>query len=245
MQQNNAIILSTRSLTDELISEAAVKGVFIEVIPFIKTQPIRAVEVQKEIENAFLQSTAVVFTSSNAVEAVASELEGHQPDWQIFCTGYATRQLIEEYFGKDLISGIADNAAELANFINKNDVDKVIFFCGDQRRDELPDLLRKNNIDVNEIIVYQTVATSSEVKKKYDGILFFSPSGVKSFFQKNQLDDQTVLFAIGSTTADEIKKNLPDSKAGTKNKILTSDEPGTKHLVEKAIKFFETNPIHH
>ncbi len=245
MRQNKVSILSTRPLNDELISEAAAKGVFIEVIPFIKTQPMQSVEVQKEIENAFLQSTAVAFTSSNAVETVASKLKGHQPDWQIFCIGYATRQLIEEYLGKDLISGITENAAELANLINKNNVDNVIFFCGDQRRDELPDLLRKNNIHVNEIIVYQTVATPSEVKKKYDGILFFSPSGVKSFFQKNQLDDQTVLFAIGNTTANEIKKNLPAGKAGSKNKILTSDDPGTKHLVEKAIKFFETNPIHH
>ena len=105
---------------------------------------------------------------------------------------------------------------------------EVIFFCGDQRRDELPGLLKKNKIEVKEIVVYKTIATPKKIEKKYDGILFFSPSAVKSFFQKNKLDKQVMLFAIGNTTADEIKKF-------SKNKIVVSDVPAGKLLLQKVI----------
>ena len=115
---------------------------------------------------------------------------------------------------------------------------EVIFFCGDQRRDELPGLLKKNKIEVKEIVVYKTIATPKKIEKKYDGILFFSPSAVKSFFQENKLDDQTIPFAIGNTTADEIKKF-------SKNKIVISDMPDGKTVLQKAVEFFQTNSIHH
>jgi uroporphyrinogen-III synthase len=102
----------------------------------------------------------------------------------------------------------------------------------------LPELLKKKNIGVNEIIVYKTIITPQKIEKKYDGILFFSPSAVKSFFEKNILDGQTVLFAIGSTTADKIRKF-------SKNKIVVSDVPDKTTLLNKAISYFQTNPIHH
>src|SRR5258706_9822828 len=47
---------------------------------------------------------------------------------------------------------------------------------------------------------------STRAEKVYDGILFFSPSGVESFFNTNEVNEQTILFAIGNTTATEIKK---------------------------------------
>ena len=115
--------------------------------------------------------------------------------------------MIEKYFGSKLVAGTADSAKELADIIAKNsNSDKVVFFCGDHRRDELSAILREKNIEVNEIVVYKTRLVPHKIEKKYDGILFFSPSAVQSFFEKNKLDDQTILFAIGNTTANEIKK---------------------------------------
>jgi uroporphyrinogen-III synthase len=114
----------------------------------------------------------------------------------------------------------------------------VIFFCGDQRRDEMPDQLKINSIKVTEIVVYKTTLTPQKIEKKYEGILFFSPSAVKSFFQINEVPDQTVLFAIGNTTADELK-------SFSKNKIVTSDVPTRETLIDKVISYFQVNPIHH
>ena len=163
---------------------------------------------------------------------------GKNTQWKVFCIGYATNQSVAKIFGEKSIEGVADNAKELANAILDAHVDEVIFFCGDQRRDELPGLLKQNRIEVKEIVVYKTIATPKKIEKKYDGILFFSPSAVKSFFQENKLDDQTIPFAIGNTTADEIKKF-------SKNKIVISDMPDGKTVLQKAVEFFQTNSLHH
>jgi uroporphyrinogen-III synthase len=239
MAENKIIILSTRIVDQELITEAAAKNIIVDAIPFIKTEPTTSIETQQEIENLATMQATVIFTSVNAVEAVAGELDGYQPDWQIFCIGHSTREAVERFFLKNSIAGTAVNAKELADdVVKKADANEVIFFCGDQRRSELIDILNAADIEVNEVIVYQTTAVPQKMDKKYDGILFFSPSAVKSFFQKNKPGGQTVLFAIGATTASELKRH-------SNNKIIVSSQPDKKHLLKKVVLYFEENPIHH
>jgi uroporphyrinogen-III synthase len=232
MQPNKINILSTRSISDEFVEQAADSGINLEIVPLIETEPIQTIEVQQEIEYALLQTATVVFTSGNAVEAVATELEGHQPDWEIFCLGNTTRELVSKYFGSEYIVGVADNASELAELIVESAAaQEVIFFCGDQRRAELPEKLHQSGIEVEEIVVYHTIPVPRKIKKDYDAILFFSPSAVKSFFELNTGGEKTIFFAIGNTTAGEIKKY-------TKNKILTSAEPSKEKLVEMVLEYF-------
>jgi len=232
MQQNKISILSTRPLEESLIEEAKELSIEIDVLSFIETETIHTTEVQQEIENALLQSSAVVFTSMNAVEAVADELDGLQPDWKIYSIGTTTSRLVKKYFGEEAIAGIANSASELADLIvDEGEDSELIFFCGDQRRDELPGILRNNDIEVNEIVVYQTVIVPHKVDKKYHGILFFSPSAVESFFSNNKIAALTVLFAIGNTTANALKKY-------SDNKIIISDEPGKDNLFRKMIEYF-------
>jgi len=168
----------------------------------------------------------------NAVEAIANELNEQHPGWRIYSIGNTTKQLIKRYFGEEAIAGTADSAAELAEIIvEEDDSNELFFFCGDQRRDELPDILRNNNIQVNEIVVYQTIPVKHKIENSYHGILFFSPSAVESFFRNNKVVDQTILFAIGNTTATKIKKY-------TNNKIIVGDEPGKENLVMEMIKYY-------
>lgn len=232
MPEKKIVILSTRPLPASLIKEASDAGLEIETDSFIETEPLRTVEVQQQIEQAYLQSATVVFTSMNAVDAVAAVKEDKRPDWEIYCIGQATQQFVKRYFGDELIAGTADSAAELAELIvEESTADDVIFFCGDQRRDELPSILREHDVDVNEIIVYHTVALPHKINKSYDGILFFSPSAVDSFFRQNKLGGETILFAIGNTTAEQVKKY-------TNNKIVTSVDPGKENLLRRAIEYF-------
>jgi uroporphyrinogen-III synthase len=232
MQQNSIQILCTRPLENTLVEDAKAAGIAIDEISFIETTPIQTIEVQQEIEQALLLSTSVVFTSMNAVETVAEWKAEQQPEWNIYCIGTATNKLVQQYFGAGCIAGTANSAAELAALIAEDRfIDSVIFFCGDQRRDELPDILRKNDIEVNEITVYQTIAVPHKISKQYHGVLFFSPSAVDSFFKINTIPQQTILFAIGNTTATAIKKF-------TNNKIIISDAPGKENLVKKMMEYF-------
>ena len=226
-------ILSTRPVSESLLAEALSKNIEIDTLSFIETTPIETIEVQQEIELAANQMATVVFTSMNAVDAVTAILDGFVPEWSIYCMGYATKERVKNYFGEHAVAGTGDNATELAEEIIENEEpEEVIFFCGNRRRDELPGKLKKQQIEVNEIVVYQTENTQHKITKAYDGILFFSPSAVESFFTINKLPEHTIVFAIGQTTKETVGKFC-------KNKIVVSKLPGKDQLVEQAIRYLE------
>mgnify|MGYP006156154545 FL=1 len=232
MQQNKINILSTRPLNKSLVQEAKAVGISIDELSFIDTEPIQDIATQQEIEQAYLQSSTVVFTSMNAVDAVLAWQDGQQPDWVIYCMGNTTKLLLKENFGEHSVAGTASSAAELAELIaEENDIDEVIFFCGEQRRDELPAILRNKGIEVHEIIVYETIHTPHKVSKDYQGILFYSPSAVSSFFSNNKVPAQTILFAIGNTTAKTIQQYC-------NNTIIVGKAPGKEELVRQAMDYF-------
>lgn len=215
-----------------LVEDARLKGIQLDILSFIDTEPIQTIEVQQEIELAAVEMATVVFTSMNAVESVIPMLDGHIPEWSIYCMGHKTKELITDYFGTDAISGTADSASELADeIIENNNTDEVIFFCGNQRREELPAKLDQHAIAVTEVVVYQTIHLPQKISKEYNGILFFSPSAVESFFTKNTLPANTIVFAIGHTTKETIRRYCS-------NQIIVSVLPGKDNMVEQAIDYF-------
>jgi uroporphyrinogen-III synthase len=230
--QNRIQILSTRPIDPSQIKVAKDLGIDIDCISFIDTTPISNKDLTKKIKELLLTETTVVFTSMSAVEAVACHISKVRPDWKIYCIGITTNKLVKHYFGEGVIIGTATNATELAGLIVEDrKTNKLCFFCGDQRREELPAILRNNGIRVNEIEVYQTKEIIHNLNKQYHGILFFSPSAASSFFKSNQLADSTIIFSIGTTTAAELASK-------TKNKIVVSDLPGKDQLVKKMIDYF-------
>ena len=230
---NRIAILSTRPLEKALLEAAKAKDISIDIVSFIDTTPIQTSGIKDEISKALKQPAAVVFTSMNAVNTVAAYINGLTPNWKIFCIGHTTRQLAAKYFGEQSIHTIGNNASELADkMINDKSLKQVVFFCGDQRREELPGKLRQNGITVQEVIVYHTISTPHKIEKAYDGILFYSPSAVQSFFYANAVPPDTILFAIVQTTADAIK-------SFSTNTIIESDRPGKDELVKKMFQFFK------
>ncbi len=232
--QNKINILSTAEIEQSLIVKAAAKNIFIETIPFIKIKLIEDESLRDQIIQFSKQKLTVVFTSNNAVKAVTKYLNPIKPNWKIFCIGATTKKNVGEYFGGNKIIANADTASLLAvEIILQKNISSVIFFCGDKKRDELPEKLKQKNIEVNEVEVYQTVQTSQALDKVYNAILFYSPSAVESFFSNNKIKTETILFAIGNTTAYEIKKL-------TTSKIVVADKPSKEFLLQKVINFFET-----
>ncbi len=234
MKDKNILILSTRPLNEALINKASQHKIIIDSLSFIKTESITDNNISEEIKKLALESITAVFTSMNGAQAVIEDLCKNElkPDWKIYCIGAATQSLVKEYFVSNTIAGTGKNATELSQTIVNDDVKEVIFFCGNQRREELPEYLQKNKIKIKEIAVYRTNETPEKINKRYNGILFFSPSAVKSFFSVNSIPSDTVLFSIGNTTADEIKKTC-------NNTIIISGSPSKDKLVEEAIAYFD------
>lgn len=233
-------VLSTKKLEPSLIEKAGENDIEIIEQEFISVKPIIAKEKWNEIFLLIQSKIEVaVFTSSNAVCAIKKYLHNYinpfETNWKIFSLSGKTKENLDKHaeeFGT--IVGTADNSKALSEKIVKEKIDEVIFFCGNKRRDELPAILKEAGIKVHEVIVYETVETPAIVTDDFDGVLFFSPSAVQSFFSVNQLKKGTVCFAIGKTTADSIA-------TFTKNKIIISESPDQEMMLASVKFYFENN----
>jgi uroporphyrinogen-III synthase len=229
MQKTNRHLLSTRPLPKSLIEEAATQGVIIDELSFIQTTPIQDEAVTQRINELASQEITVVFTSMNAVEAIADQLKT-VPYWKVYSIGNTTRKLIEEKLPASQLVATADNAERLGVQLIDDGVRAMVFFCGNIRRDELPNKFRSEGGTVEELVVYKTIETPSPLDKEYDGILFFSPSAVQSFFGANTISTKTHLFAIGKTTAEAIRQHQ-------NRKIIISRTTDKVEMAREAISF--------
>lgn len=234
MKKAKLKILSTRLLNRDTIDKASSHNIEIDELPFITTEPIKDEELKKRLKGFLQENITAVFTSKNAVLVFEQIVNANVP-WTIFCIGQATKKAVAKLFGEENISGTADNAADLSDVILKDEnTRKVIFFCGEKRRDELPEKLKTEGIKLEEIVVYQTTQTPKKISRKnYDGILFFSPSAVKSFFSLNKINEQTPIFAIGNTTADAIKEFI-------NRELIIAEKPGEENIIDDVISYFST-----
>lgn len=232
MSEININILSTRPLKKELLRRADLQHIETDALAFIQNIPDASDEAAQEIQQLSTEHIVAVFTSIHAVEVVKSELLGRAPSWKIFCTGGATKEALLEFFSEEAIIGTAKNASGLADKILQHDfVKQVYFFCSRQRLNDLPETLTAANVKVKEIKVYQTVGTPVTINKQYQGILFFSPSAVHSFFSVNTIPVTTTLFSIGKTTTATIESYCS-------NEVVTSQWPGEANLLELVIERF-------
>jgi uroporphyrinogen-III synthase len=232
MDKNKAQILCTGPIGQSLIDKMLAHGIDMDIVPLIAMKPFSNKSLEAEIIHLFQQSANIVFTSTNAVNAVATFKGKHAPCWKIYCIGHATQKAVAECFGAEKIILTADNASELAGkIIKQGNIKEMVFFCGDIHRDELPDKLKRAEISVREMIVYGILATPKKVSKEYDAVLFFSPSAVNSFFEVNEANKKTLFFAIGDTTAAAICEK-------TSNVVIVSNKPSKEELLELAIKYF-------
>jgi len=97
------------------------------------------------------------------------------------------------------------------------------------RKETLPKSLKAAKINIKEIEVYETILTPQIIKNQLDGILFFSPSGVESYLQKNTIKNE-ICFCIGKTTAETVEKH-------TKNSVI-AEYPSTESLIDEIIKHY-------
>jgi uroporphyrinogen-III synthase len=226
-----AYVLSTRTLSAALIEEAATKGITIDVAPFINTEKLEDKTVSLQLAELAKRPVTAIFTSTNAVTAM--EKKTGSPNWKIFCLSGATHRAAAERFGENRIAGVADSAKELAEaIISRETTGECWFFCGDKRREELPDRLKAAGWQVHELVVYRTILTPIRIDKPYDAIVFFSPSAVESFFSMNTIGSQVRLFAIGRTTAAAIGAICP-------NPVVISERPDEQILIKQLINSFD------
>lgn len=172
----------------------------------------------------------LIFTSQNAVQSILQHPKCEDlKSKDVFSIGMKTKDLLTENgFNVVAYTGYAADLAEIISLIYSEE--SFTFFSGNLRRDVLPNTLKENGITFNEIEVYETKITSKKITKKLDGILFFSPSAVESYFKLNTIKDETC-FCIGETTAEA----LENKKVKT---IVIADKPSVENVIAEVVEYY-------
>lgn len=211
-------ILSTKKLSQQQIELFEDKfqvemynAISIEKLPF---------EHLHQIENA-------IVTSQNSAQILIDSFTHIK---NVFCVGDKTSNLLRE--NNYNVVKTTNNASDLANFIvKKRKNDTFVFFCGNLRRNELPEILSENQVDFTEITLYKTHQNQQLFNTNFEGVLFFSPSGVKSYIQENVLTN-SVAFCIGNTTAKEAKKHASE--------VVTASRPTIENTIKTLNGYFKS-----
>ena len=156
-----------------------------------------------------LKYDALIFTSKNAVYS----LESFNKDWKkipSFAIAPKTAQVIEKLGGKIAFTGITshgnDFAQELIELLKNK---KVLYIKALKTVSNLVDILKNNDVLLDELVVYKTSCKKSNVALENNSVFIFtSPSSVECFFQQYSWNDSYTAIVIGKTTALYLPKNV-------------------------------------
>lgn len=209
--------------------------------PFIHVEGLTASEFRKQRIH-ILEHTAVIFTSRHAVDnffRLCEETRVTVPEtMKYFCISEAVAYYMQNYvvYRKRKIFFGKQRFADLVEIIKKHKQETYLLPCSDIYKQSMPEMLTKANIRHTIGIFYKTVASdlSDLAEIKYDMLVFFSPSGIKSLY-KNFPDfaqNGTRIAAFGPSTA----KALDDHKLRLDVPAPTPESPSMSRAIEEYIK---------
>ncbi len=222
--------------------ELAEKGnLKIDFRPFIQVEGVPAKEF-RQTRIQLLEHSAVIFTSRTAIDnffRISQELRLTVPDsMKYFCVSEATAFYLQKYivYRKRKIFYADGRFADLMVVMKKHKDEKFLVPLSDIHKQEIPELLDKEGYKYTKAILYRTVSSDlsdlSEIK--YDVLVFFSPSGIKSLFQNfpNFVQDSTRIACFGPATAQAIK----DAGLRLDIQAPTAQAPSMTMALEQYIK---------
>jgi len=212
-------ILLTKSIDKDLLSKELGADISAECFEVIKIKNL-------QIEPFDLEDKSLIFTSSKGVISFFKNRFKPNEDFtsknynKIYCVGEKTKkELRKNGFGT---FKVLKNAETLSKFIIENCAhEKFIHFCGNLAIDVLDKKLPLQNIQYKKVTVYHTEELNPVIPEKYHAVVFFSPSGVRSFAKNNSLEN-TTLFSIGGTTSKELRKFSSGRILTSKDNTLAS-----------------------
>ena len=230
--KNNLTILSTKILKPYIKNQMLDNDFNVVEHDFIKLIHIDAPEA-KTIVTTHLPN--YIFTSKNAVksfvEYVAKNKISINKTSKFFALSGETKIALEDEGYKVNIS--KDNAQSLANEIISASKEKnFLFFCGNKRRVELPDVMHNAGLQLTEIVLYKNILQPLKINVKYEAVLFFSPSAVQSFFEENVLAKTVQCFCIGYTTANALKEYKLN------NEVTVISYPSQQVMIDEVLHYF-------
>jgi uroporphyrinogen-III synthase len=216
-------------------------GLKIDFRPFIQVEGVSAKEF-RQTRIHILEHTAVIFTSRTAVDhffRISQELRLTVPDsMKYFCISEATAFYLQKYivYRKRKIFYADGRFSDLVSVMKKHKDENFLVPLSDIHKQEIPTLLEQEGYKYTKAILYRTVSADlSDLNDiKYDILVFFSPSGIKSLFQNfpEFQQNDTKIACFGPSTA----KAVRDAGLRLDIEAPTSQAPSMTMALEQYIK---------
>ncbi len=192
-------------------------------LPVFEIQPIK-----QDVD--FSNYDALIFTSKNAIYS----LDAFDKTWKrkpAYVIAPQTAKIVRHLKGTLKFVGKEKHGDEFALEIAKKfKHQKVLYIRASKIVSDIVNILNKNDIECDELIVYQTVCRQYDEKVKLpknSTIIFSSPSTIECFLKNISWDESFKAISIGNTTAKYFPKNITP---------VISDTTSLDSCVKKAIE---------
>lgn len=156
---------------------------------FIQIEGVTKKEFRCEKVN-ILDFSAIIFTSRTAIDhffRISEEMRVSIPDaMKYFCVSESIAVYLQKYivYRKRKIFYGKKRFIDLMDVLAKHKEEKFLVPVSDVHKEEISELLEKNEVSFKKAVFYCTVASdlSGLDLKKYDVLVFYSPSGITSLF---------------------------------------------------------------
>ncbi|MEL6918055.1 MAG: hydroxymethylbilane synthase [Bacteroidota bacterium] len=200
--KGNVQVYSTKKLSQEQLQRFH-STIRVQSDDFIKISLSRISPnlIKQDIRN-------VIISSKNAVASLLTNFSPEELKFKnIYCVGRKTKRAVEQKIGK--VTHYENNSKKLADYlVEYMEGLEAIYFCGNLRLNDLPEILSTNNITVKEIEAYTTKLAPKPIDEGVTGIMFYSPSTIESYLQRYKADK--IAYCIGETTAKTARKYFTD-----------------------------------
>ena len=193
-------------------------GLELVFLPFIMLEAIGAKDFRKQKVDV-MSFTAVVFTSRNAIDHFFRMCEEMKitinQDTKYFCVTEAVALYLQKfilYRKRKVFYGADGTNKSMFDVINKHkENERFLYVCSENQQDnDIVNWFKNHKCDFKLAFMYRSVSNDIKptiAKNKFDVICFFTPSGVKSWFDNYPTYKQngTLLGAFGTNTTKAIE----------------------------------------
>lgn len=204
-------------------------GIEVEYNPLIKVIGVTPKEFRSQRVN-ILDHTAVIFTSRTTIDSffhICEDARITVPEtMKYICSTESIALYLQKYivYRKRKISFADGSFQGLIELVVKNKSEKMLLSLSEPHKPEIPEALKRLNINHTPIILARTVATdiSAEKLKEYDLVLLYSPWDVKSICEKMPTEEMPAIATFGEGTLKLAVENGIHVKANAPTPIAPS-----------------------
>ena len=213
----------------------------IDYRPFIHVEEISTLEFREQ-RISILNHDCVIFTSKHAMDhyfGMCEKLRIKVPDFtKYFCVSEAIAHYLQNFitFRKRKVFTGEQSFASLIPVMQKHSEGKFLFPCSDVLKARPNKSLEESGLDYTKSQMYKVACSDlSDLKDvKYDILVFFSPTGIKSLFENfpDFVQEKTRLAVFGPTTV----KSVEDHNLRVDIKVPNKNAPSMSMALEQYIK---------